>query len=121
MSRFFLRQSPSQSQSYPHFFHANGQLVPERIKGNLKVALLDHFYLLQPQAGLTVFISRSAEDRRLSWFKCVNCIECVRIAVESNDTTLPPDDFEKDIFHPASSDGLCSNKRCLQFFRLGEN
>jgi len=25
--------------------------------------------------------------------------------VESNDTTLPPDDFEEDIFHPASADG----------------
>jgi len=26
--------------------------------------------------------------------------------VESNDTTLPPDDFEEDIFHPPSDDGL---------------
>jgi len=27
-------------------------------------------------------------------------------AVESSNTTLPPDDFEEDIFHPASDDGL---------------
>jgi len=37
-------------------------------------------------------------------FNTQQCKRCV--VVESNDTTLPPDDFEEDIFHPPSADGL---------------
>jgi len=52
----------------------------------------------------------------MSFFNCVDyetagqlitIRECnLRVTEESNNTTLPPDDFEEDIFHPASADGL---------------